>query len=243
LCILQNYQTTMIIYINGYWNRFTGLLGISPGSPDEEYWNHFSSLFISASFEFMEVSANEAKCFIDGSSLFGIDQLAGERYQKGLRYALDHFKALKDKSKGNESIKIISHSEGGAFAAGMADFLISHDCSVEKMLYLSPREGSDFISPHGAFAIQAHYTNDPICSPKRICGVDVFIDLLKLDGKKAGIRYAHGGTVKASSLKKVQEILKMLPHDPETKKIEGVWTITETLKGYDFKREADFISI
>jgi len=233
----------MIIYINGYWNRFTGLLGISPGSPDEEYWNHFSSLFISASFEFMEVSANEAKCFIDGSSLFGIDQLAGERYQKGLRYALDHFKALKDKSKGNESIKIISHSEGGAFAAGMADFLISHDCSVEKMLYLSPREGSDFISPHGAFAIQAHYTNDPICSPKRICGVDVFIDLLKLDGKKAGIRYAHGGTVKASSLKKVQEILKMLPHDPETKKIEGVWTITETLKGYDFKREADFISI
>lgn len=233
----------MIFYINGYWNRFTGLLGISPGSPDEEYWNHFSPLFIASSCEFMEVTADETKHFIDGSSLFGIDQLAGERYQKGLRYGLDHFKALKNKSKGNESIKIISHSEGGAFAAGMADFLISHDCCVEKMLYLSPREGSDFISPHCGFAIQVHYTNDPICSPKRICGVDVFIDLLKLDGKKAGLRYAHGGTVKASTLTKVQKILNMLPLDPEKNQIEGQWTITETLKGYDFKREADFISI
>jgi len=233
----------MIIYINGYWNRITGFLGISPGTPDEDYWNHFSPLFISASCEFMEVTVDETKLFIDGSSLFGIDQLAGERYQKGLRYAFDHYKVLKNKSKGNEPIKIISHSEGCAFAAGVADFLLAHNCSVEKMLYLSPREGNDFISSPGPFAIQAHYSNDPVCFPKRISGVTVYINLLKLDGKKAGIRYAHGGTVKASTLKKVQKVLEMLPHDPETNRIEGVWTITETLKGYDFKREADFISI
>jgi hypothetical protein len=233
----------MIIYINGYWNRITGFLGISPGTPDEDYWNHFSPLFISASCEFMEVAPDETKLFIDGSSLFGIDQLAGERYQKGLKYALDHLKALKDKSGGSEPIKIISHSEGCAFAAGIADFLLSHNCNVEKMLYLSPREGADFISPPGPFSIQAHYSNDPVCFPKRIRGVTVFINLFKLDGKKAGLRYAHGGTVKASTLKKVQKVLNMLPHDPETNQIEGVWTITETSKGYDFKREADFITI
>jgi hypothetical protein len=233
----------MIIYINGYWNRITGFLGISPGTPDEEYWNHFSPLFISASCEFMEATANETKLFIDGSSLFGFDQLAGERYQKGLRYGLDHFNALKDKSGENESFKIVSHSEGGAFAAGMADFLLSHNCIIEKMLYLSPREGDDFISQPGPFSIQAHYTNDPVCFPKRISGVTVYINLFKLDGKKAGLRYAHGGTVKASTLKKVQKILKMLPRDSETNQIEGVWTITETIKGYDFKREADFITI
>lgn len=230
----------MILYINGYWNRFTGLLGISPGTPDEEYWNHFSQYFIPASCEFMKASADEAKNFIDGSSLFGMDQLAGERYQKGLRYAFDHYKELKKRLKGNETFKFVSHSEGCAFAAAMADFLISHGCNVETMLYLSPREGSDFISPHGTFAIQAHYTNDPVCALKRIRGVDVFIDLLKLDGKKASLRYAHGGTVKASTLKKVQKVLKMLPQDPETQQIEGVWTVTETLKGFDFKREADF---
>jgi hypothetical protein len=233
----------MIIYINGYWNRLTGLLGISPGTPDEDYWNHFSPLFISASCEFMGVTADETKHFIDGSSLFGIDQLAGERYQKGLRYAFDHFKVLKDKSGGSESFKFVSHSEGCAFAAGVADSLISHNCIVEKILYLSPREGNDFISPQGPISIQAHYSNDPVCSPKRISGVKVFINLLKLDGTKAGIRYAHGGTVKASTLKKVQKLLKMLPHDLETEKIEGVWTITETLKEYDFKRETDFITI
>ena len=233
----------MIIYINGYWNRVTGLLGFSSGTPDEGYWNHFSSFFISASCEFMKEIPDETKLFIDGSSLFGIDQLAGERYQKGLRYALDHFKALKYKSKGNKSFKIISHSEGCAFAAGMADFLLSHNCIVEKILYLSPREGDDFITPPGPFAIQAHYANDPVCFPKRISGVNVFIILLKLDRKKAGLLYAHGGTVRASTLKKVLKVLKMLPHDPETGKIEGVWTITETYKGFEFKREADFIPI
>jgi len=233
----------MIIYINGYWNRITGLLGISPGTPDEDYWNYFSPLFISASCEFMEVTPDETKHFIDGSSLFGIDQLAGERYQKGLRYALDHFKALKNKLKRSESIKIISHSEGGAFAAGMADFLLSHNCNVEKMLYLSPREGNDFITPPGPFSIQAHYANDPVCFPKRISGVTVYINLRKLEGKKAGLLYAHGGTVRASTLKKVKKVLKLLPHDPETEMIEGVWTITETLTEYDLKREADFITI
>lgn len=231
----------MIIYINGYWNRFTGLLGISPGTPEESYWNHFSQFFITSSCEFMEVSTDEAKCFIDGSSLFGIDQHAGERYLKGSKYALEHYRELKGSLKMGESFKFVSHSEGGAFAAGMADFLISHGSFVERILYLSPREGDAFISPQRAFAIQVHYTNDPVCFPKRISGVSVFLNLLKLDGEKASLRFAHGGTVKASTLIRVQKVLKMLPHDAEKKLIEGHWTITETVKGYDFKRETDLI--
>jgi hypothetical protein len=232
----------MIIYINGYWNRFTGLFGISPGTPAESYWIHFSPDFISSSNEFMGVVADEAKYFIDGSSLFGFDQLAGDRYLNGSRYVLKHYSELTGSLKPGEAFKIISHSEGCAFAAGVAAFLMSYGCVIEKMLYLSPREGDVFINPHDAFAIQVHYCNDPICFPKRISGIAVFINLLKLDDKKASLIYAHGGTVKESTIKKVKKILKMLPKDFNSSMIEGHWTITETIKGYDFKREVDLIS-
>jgi len=232
----------MVIYINGYWNRFTGLFGISPGTPAESYWSHFSPFFISTSYEFIGGNENEAKYFIDGSSLLGIDQLAGDRYLNGSRYALEHYQELTGNLKPSEAFKIISHSEGCAFAAGMAAFLISYGCLVQKILYLSPREGDVFINPRGAFAIQVHYCNDPICFPKRISGVTVFINLLKLDDKKASLIYAHGGTVRESTIKKVQKILKMLPHDVNRKMVDGHWTVTETLKGYDFLREVELIS-
>jgi hypothetical protein len=121
----------------------------------------------------------------------------------------------------------------------MAAYLLSYGSNVEKMLYLSPREGDVFFSPHGVFAIQVHYNIDPICSPKRISGTVVFINLLKLDGNKAGLLYSHGATVRASTLYKVNEVLKMLPHDADNKTIEGIWTITETENGFDFLKEIE----
>lgn len=232
----------MIIYINGYWNRVTGLLGLSPATPEEAYWNHFSPLFISSSCEFMDAGKEEKTWFIDGSSLFGIDQLAGERYIHGSKYALEHYRELTAHLKPGENIKFVSHSEGCAFAAGMVAFLISYDFKVSKALYLSPREGNGFISPHGTFAIQVHFINDPVCSPKRISGVDVYIGLTKLEDKKAGLLYAHGGTVRASSIRKVEKVLSMLPHDVENLLIEGHWTVMETEKGFDFQREYNLLA-
>ena len=43
-------------------------------------------------------------------------------------------------------------------------------------------------------------------------------------------------------LSKVQKVLKMLLHDPETKLLVENWTITELVKGYDFIREVDLIA-
>ena len=109
------------------------------------------------------------------------------------------------------------------------------------MLYLSPREGDAFVSPKGPCAIQVHFNNDPICSPKRISGTSVFINLFKLDGIKAGLLYAHGATARASTLHKVKEVLKMLPHDTDIMLVEGIWTITETESGFDFLKEIEVV--
>ena len=228
-----------MIYINGYWNRITGFLGLSPSTPAESYWDYFSPLFISSSRAFMRANADEVNRFIDGSSLFGIDQSADDRYKYGYKYAQDHYDELVSELTQGESFKFISHSEGGAFATGMADFLISRGQFVDRMLYLSPREADAFTSPTGVFTIQVHFTNDPVCISKRINEVGVYLNLSKLEGKKVGLRYAHGGTVKAATIRKVQRILNKLPHNTNNKLIEGQWTITETIDGIDFIRIDD----
>lgn len=225
-----------MIYINGYWNRITGFLGLSPSTPAESYWNYFSPLFISSSRLFMGAEDEESNQFIDGSSLFGIDQSADDRYMYGYKYAQNHYDELIRELKLSKSFKFISHSEGGAFATGMADYLISQGLFVERVLYLSPREADAITSPGGVFTIQVHFMNDPVCIAKRINEVGVYLNLSKLDGKKVSLRYAHGGTVKASTIRKVQWLLNKLPQNSNKNPIVGQWTITETNDGIDYKR-------
>lgn len=225
-----------MIYINGYWNRVGNLLGMLPGTPEESYWNYFSPSFISSSREFMGVAADETDRFIDGSSIFGIDQYASDRYMFGFQYGIEHYNELVSELKPGESFKFVSHSEGGAFAAGLADYLILKGQHVERMLFLSPREADAFSSPGNIFAIQVHFNNDPVCISKPIDGVDIYIILRDLNGEKAGMRFAHGGTVKESTIRKVQKILELLPHDQDNTKLVKQWTITETENGYDFNQ-------
>jgi hypothetical protein len=226
-----------MIYINGYWNRVGNLLGLSPGTPEESYWNFFSPSFISSSRAFMGAAADETDRFIDGSSIFGIDQYASDRYMFGFQYGIEHYDELVKELKSGESFKIVSHSEGGAFASGLADYLIIKGRSVERMLFLSPREADAFSSPDHSFAIQVHFNNDPVCIAKPISGVDIYINLRDLDGEKADLRYAHGGTVKESTINKVQQIMKLIPHDQNNQQIVKQWIITETDNGYTFNHD------
>ena len=223
-----------MIYINGYWNRVGNILGFLPGTPEESYWNYFSPSFISSSREFMGVAADETDRFIDGSSIFGIDQYASDRYMFGFQYGIEHYKELVGELKSGKSFKFVSHSEGGAFASGLADYLIIKGHPVERMLFLSPREADAFSCPDNIFAIQVHFNNDPVCIAKPISGVDVYILLRDLNGEKAALRYAHGGTVKESTIKKIQQIMELIPHDQNNRQIVKQWIITETDNGYTF---------
>jgi RHS repeat-associated protein len=225
-----------IIYVNGYFSRILNLIGQAPGAPREEYWNFFSETFLTSSREFMSVAANEASIFIDGSSYVGGDQSGGDRYERGRQYAMEHFEELIEGMADGETIKFVSHSEGGAFAAGMADYLSYRGFVIEGMLYLSPDEADEFTHPVGIFSIQSHFENDIISPSMRLEGVNVYMNFSTLNGEKVSKGGAHGATVSTSNVRKMMKILGKL--GSSMMKLFGTskWTVKETKHGYTFTR-------
>ncbi len=226
-----------IIYVNGFYSRLLNLMGFAPGSGKESYWNHFSSSFIPSSRSFIGAANNELNEFVNGSSVVGFDQSGQNRYSLGMQYALDNYNELRKGMATGESFKFVSHSEGGAFAAGMAAYLISRGETVESMLYLSPDEADEFSSPIGTFTMQAHFQNDKVSPSMRLDGVDVFMDFKTLNGKEVGWKGAHGSTVTKAAVNKMKDVLGKLGPYVNKLMIKGSWSVTETKDGYKFKRE------
>jgi len=231
-----------IIYVNGYWNRLLNLAGAAPNSGGQGYWEYFSGSFLGNSRNFMGVQSYESDVFVDGSSLFGGDMSGGDRYAAGRRYAEENYKNLVRGLKKGETFKFVSHSEGGAYAAGMASYLMGMGQTVESMLYFSPDEADEFYSPIGTFSMQAHYNNDIVSPSMRLGGVDVFVNFNYMDGKEVGKMAAHGSSPTSKTLNKLGDALGLLHQvagDSFMTKlfdVKGNWSVTETKDGYTFTR-------
>jgi RHS repeat-associated protein len=234
-----------IIYVNGYWNRLLNKIGAAPNSGGQGYWEFFSNTFLGDSKGFMGVKDYESEVFVDGSSLFGGDMSGGDRYSAGRRYAEENYEDLIRGLRKGETFKFVSHSEGAAYAAGMASYLMDKGQAVESMLYLSPDEADEFYSPIGTFSMQAHYKNDRVSPSMRLGGVDVFVDFNYMDGEEVESSYAHGSSPTTLTLEKLGDALGLLHQlaGPNfmTKlfDVTGHWTITETKDGYKFHRLYD----
>jgi RHS repeat-associated protein len=225
-----------IIYVNGYFSRILNIGGWAPPSAKEEYWNFFSKSFISSSRQFMNVGNNESNTFIDGSSNIAIDQSGADRYQIGYEYAREHYYELLKGMEKNETFKFVSHSEGGAFAAGMAAYLKFQGQTVESMLYLSPDEADEFRTPIGIFSIQSHFQEDGISPSMRLDGINIYMNFSTLNGNKPGFGNNHGSTVTKANIDKMSSVLSGFAPIINKLMIQGKWTITETKDGYTFDR-------
>ena len=220
----------LVIFVNGHWNRILHTLGLSPGGSKEEYWNYFSSKFVQAARTFFNAGNNEANHFVDGSSLFGGDQSGADRYKLGEQYAKDHYEELIAGMKENETVKIVGHSEGAAFAAGIAAYLSkqfgrrgSANNPVEAILYLSPDEADEFASPASITAYQIHAVDDLVAPFIKIKGVD-YLALLK--EKKTSV--AHGSTISKAVLENFKKMLIDFINKPDV-------VAVQTAESYYFK--------
>ncbi|RXK80526.1 RHS repeat domain-containing protein, partial [Filimonas effusa] len=220
----------MVIFVNGHWNRFAHRLGLSPGGPKEEYWNFFSTKFIQAARNFFKAAGDEANHFVDGSSLFGGDQSGADRFELGVQYAKEHYAELIAGMKDNETVKIVGHSEGAAFAAGIASYLSkkfgmngSANNPVQAILYLSPDEADEFSSPKDITAYQIHASNDPVSPAMQVKGVDYFSVL-----RNRKFMDAHGATVSKAAIDNFFSVLTKFAEQP------GI-SFIETADSYTFK--------
>lgn len=139
-----------LILVNGYWNRITNLIRMSPGKDGEEYWEFFLGKggalkgFIEvAKLYFKDKNYQNEPFYADGSSLFGGDSSGEDRKNKGYEFAKQHLAEI-TKGVGNEKIYFISHSEGAAYAAGMAKALIEKGYKIGESVMLSADEGDEF---------------------------------------------------------------------------------------------------
>lgn len=138
-----------LILVNGHWNRFVHLLGMSPGAKKEEYWFYFLGndlgKFIRKAWMYFSVNEDyqQKPFYVDGSSLYGGDMNGQDRKDAGYTFANKNLAEI-IKGVGNEKIYFISHSEGCAYAAGMAKALIERGYKVGQSVMLSADEGDEF---------------------------------------------------------------------------------------------------
>lgn len=205
------------IFINGHWNKYAGNLekltgglipNLSPAGPGKEkYWDWMGGKsFIPSVKEFLE-SENEKDIFIDGSSLVGMDQDGKDRFKLGYQEVnknIDKYKSLLKSP--HETFKIISHSEGGAYGAGMAKALIDKGYKVETVLSLSPDEATDYSVPSQPTTYQIH-SNFDLVSPFAVPRGTDYV-LLLTDSKD--VTRTHTRTVTAESINRLKNYLKQL---------------------------------
>ena len=63
-----------------------------------------------------------------------------------------------------ETIQIVGHSQGAAYAAGMAEELVKLGYKVENVYYLAPHQPADIINPEGVRGVQFSHPLDRVSS-------------------------------------------------------------------------------
>ena len=153
-----------IILVNGHWRiaHYTigEIISVGPTEPLKPYWvEGISSSFIdyleneysiknkqklnNILLKPEELEKRNYILYYDGSSNLGFDQSGIDRFSNGRKFAEDNYKNIIE-GLGNEAIYLVSHSEGGAYAAGMADFLLEKGHIIGEHILLSPDEGDEF---------------------------------------------------------------------------------------------------
>ena len=153
-----------IIFVNGQWRIAHYTIGeiipVGPTEPKKPYWVDVMAKnawdYFNLQFKYIEkftinqnlISNEELEkrnyiLYYDGSSNAAVDQSGADRFNNGRKFVEDNYKEIM-KGLGKEAVYLVSHSEGGAYASGMADFLFEKGHTIGEHILLSPDEGDEF---------------------------------------------------------------------------------------------------
>ena len=197
-----------ILFVNGYW--ISGYLGKKIGSeaPKERYWG--DGFAYEAQSFFKDYSQINHTNYIDGSSLWGGDMSGGDRYDAGYQFAKNHISELTLGLKEGECFNVVTHSEGSAYGAGIAQYLIDAGYKVDAILHLSADEGDEFTTPKSPYTLQLSYEGDWVTNNHIIRNVDKVGVVMKGD---LGWDQVHGITKGKSVFKAASDLRKVQIQD------------------------------
>ena len=148
-----------ILFVNGYYNTGDGtmpsyisknVIGTVGG---KGYWG---AGFISGAQTFF----NDNKTgFVNGTGAW--NSTGEERFNAGYEYAKANFSTITADMVEGETVKIVSHSMGAAYAEGMIKYLQEQKVSVEKVVHLSAVDPSGFTAS-SAPTLQLNLENDAV---------------------------------------------------------------------------------
>ncbi|MDJ0644591.1 MAG: DUF6443 domain-containing protein [Flavobacteriaceae bacterium] len=173
---------------------FVGGLRLKQGNADQRWWGK-SGIYYRDVFNYWRTKPGEVNSFdqkadivntfarmhndnhhlfTSGSSHW--NSQASQRRSEGVRKAKKFYRMYK-KGKvelaDNETIKIVSHSQGGAHAAGFAEQLMTYKdadgnslFNVEVIYYITPHQPGDITHPDGPQGFQWSYINDAVTNAK-----------------------------------------------------------------------------
>ncbi len=216
-----------VLYVNGYWqDTWLGKNIIGSHRSGRMYW---SADFVGAASDFFNDGRRGNGMFIDGSTIFGGDESGSERYSRGYEYAREHYDELLADMAEDETFKLVTHSEGGAFGAGIAQYLIDQGQTVETIVHLSTDEGDEFETPEEPNTYQLGYGGDWVTGNKAVKGADVFGVVNKFSEAKDRFLYSHGSTKGGRAFRDLEALLKAAASGAT-----GV-NVTESDSGISFK--------
>jgi hypothetical protein len=125
----------MILFVNGF------TFGCEPFRP---YWSSSKEPdeFIDAAKNYFKDNHVSEGSFINGSGdWFG--SMAWSRQASGRKFARTFSKRLIPLKNSGETLKIVTHSMGAAFAEGMIETLVSEGFKIEKVIHFAPAHAKD----------------------------------------------------------------------------------------------------
>ncbi len=124
-----------IVFVNGHWSKVVP----GPSEGGQNYWFDGTTFFNSAAASF-NLTTWENK-FADGSKW--LLNSASNRKQQGSTWAQNNYNDLISHSPNVLDFYFVCHSQGCAFAAGIAEYLKSRGHRIKQLLFLSCHQGSD----------------------------------------------------------------------------------------------------
>ena len=192
-----------ILFVNGYWNGSIGSI-IGSSSAGEKYWgNGFADAARSFFKDYSQINSSN---YIDGSSMWGGDMSGGDRYVAGYKFAKDNIQKLTSGMRKGESFNMVTHSEGSAYGAGVAQYLLDAGNKVTTILHLSSDEGDEFSTPKAPYTLQLSYEGDWVTGNKTIKNVDKVGEI-----KKGNLSWdaVHGATKDKSIFNAAKDLEKV----------------------------------
>ena len=226
-----------ILFVNGYWNSsfIGGLIGSSVAK--ENYWS--VGFAREAQKFFGDYSSINSTNYIDGSSMCGFDMSGANRYNAGYQFAKTHINELTSGMQEGEFFNMVTHSEGSAYGAGVAQYLLDAGYKVNTILHLSADEGDEFSTPKAPYTLQLSYQGDWVTGNKIIQNVDKVGEIMKGD---LGVTEVHGST-KNKSVFKAASDLKSVQIQDNIGMVDGRSTAWKSQKKGTTPNRTNFYSI